>query len=90
MVQRVADELWHGLCPGLELLPVRAVAGHILLVHAVGTHLAPLVMVAAQPYLCDGVKLAVLIDFLRIDVAVIVKYRHILCKIMIQRLGHIS
>ena len=82
VVQRVADELWHGLCPGLELLPVRAVAGHILLVHAVGTHLAP--------YLCDGVKLAVLIDFLRIDVAVIVKYRHILCKIMIQRLGHIS
>ena len=35
-------------------------------------------MVAAQPYLSDVVEFAVLVDFLRIDVAVIIHDRHLL------------
>ena len=79
---RVADAAGQGLCPLLELLTGRSIAGDIALIHAVGTHEAPLVVVAAEPDLRDGREGLVLPDFLRGDVAVIVENRHVLCIVM--------
>ena len=90
VIQGIADELGHGLGPGLELLAVAAVAGHILLIHAVGAHLTPLIVIAAQPNLCDIVELAVLINLLGIDMAVVIQNRHGLCVLVVQRLRHIG
>ena len=78
VVQRIADQLRQSLRPFLEFLPVCSIAGNIFFVYAVGTHLTPFIMVAAQPYLSDVVEFAVLVDFLRIDVAVIIHDRHLL------------
>ena len=84
-VHRVADAHLQRLGKFLEALAVGFVAGDVFLRHAVGAHHAPLVvvakivvaavgqhLVAAQPYLGDVLKAAVLIDLLRGDVAVVV------------------
>ena len=42
------------LCPGFELVQVRGIAGDVFFIDAVGTHLSPLVVVAAQPDFRDG------------------------------------
>ena len=51
MVQRAADQLRHDLCPFLEFLVLRRVAGDVSLVHAAGTHGAPFVVICRQPEL---------------------------------------
>lgn len=51
---------------------------------AVGADLAPFIMVAAEPDLGDIVKFAVFIDFLRVDVAVVVDDRHLLRIFVVQ------
>ena len=84
-IHRVADGHFQALGKLLEALAVGLVAGDILLGHAVGTHHAPLVVVtevvvaavgqdlmAAQPDLRNILKTAVLINFLRGNMAVIV------------------
>ena len=84
VVERVADKLWHRFSPCLEFLAVGGViARNVLLVHAVGADLAPLVMIAAQPYLGDIVKFSVLVDFLRIDVTVIIDDGHVFGKVVV-------
>ena len=88
VVQGVADQLWKGLGPSLEFLPVRSVAGDIFFINAVGTHLTPFVVVASQPYLSDILKFAVLTDFLGINMAVIVQDRHGLSIVVIKLLSH--
>ena len=75
--ERIADSELQRFRPLLKLLPVRRVSGDIVLLHTVGTHGTPFIMVPSQPYLCDVVKLSVLRDLLRIDVTVIVQNRHI-------------
>ena len=96
-VHRVANGHFQCFCKLLEALAVRLVTGDVLFGHTVGTHHAPLIMVAevvvraigqnlmaAQPYLSDIFKAAVLVDLLRGNVAVIVYDRQRFCIIMIQ------
>ena len=90
VVQRIADQLGHGLGPGLEFLPVGGVGvGDILLFHTVGADLTPLIMVAAQPYLGDVVKLPVLVDLLGVDMAVVIHDRHLLRIVVVQLFRHV-
>ena len=84
-IHRVADGHFQALGKLLKALTIRLVTGDVLLGHAVGAHHAPLVVVAeivvaavgqhlmaAQPDLRDVLKAAVLINFLRGNVAVVV------------------
>ena len=73
----------------LELLPVGSVASDVLFLHTVGAHNAPLVVVAAQPDLGDVVKAAVFVNFLGIDMAVVVQNGHLGCVLMIQSLRRV-
>ena len=83
VIQGIANGLSQTLGPLEKLLLVGGCAGDIVFVHATGAQKAPFVMVAPQPDLGDVFKPAVLIDFLRIDVAVIVDDRHIFCVVKI-------
>ena len=76
VIQGIADCLLQRLRPFLEFFPVGRVSCNIVFLHTIGTHLTPFVMVAAQPYLRDIFKFPVLRNFLRIDMAVIIQYRH--------------
>ena len=87
VVKRVAESIRNGLCPFLELLPVGSVfACAETLVHSVGTHCAPFVVVAHEPDLCDGFETFVLGNHLRNKVAVIIDNRHFSRMIVIQLL----
>ena len=87
VVERVAERIRNGLCPLLELLPVRSVfACAVFLVYSVRTHSAPFVVVAHEPDLCDGFKTLVLGNHLRNKVAVIIDNRHLCRMIVIQLL----
>ena len=88
--QRIADGLAQAFCPFAELLVVGGIAGDIFLLHAEGTHQAPLVMVAAQPYLGDVVEMPVLRDFPGVDMAMVIQYRCVLRVIMEQLLGRLG
>ena len=83
----VADAATQGLGPLLELLASRGVASDKTLVDAVGTHQAPLVVVAAQPNLGDVLETLVLPNLLRRNVAVIVDDGHALGKVVEQLLA---
>ena len=87
MKEGVADGPVQGFGPFLELLPVRGIAGDVSLLHAVGTHLPPLIMVAPQPDLGDGFKLPVLVDFLGINVAMVVQNGHLGGGLVVELLG---
>ena len=78
MIERVSNEHRHRFSPLLELFTIRLVACDVLLRYAVCSHLTPLIMVSAEPYLENVVELSVLCDFLRIDMAVVVEDRCIL------------
>ena len=78
MVQRVSNGHLQSLRPLLEFLPVRGIPGDAGLVHAVGAHQPPLVVVTAQPHLGDVFKVPVLGDLLGVQVTVIVQNRHFL------------
>ena len=64
------------LRPLLKFFPVRGATGNIIFVNAIGTHLPPFIMIPTQPYLRDILKLPILSDLLRIDMAVVVDNRH--------------
>ena len=87
MVQGVAHGRGQGLRPLLKLFPIRSISGNILFLYARGTHQPPLIVVAAQPNLRNIIKLPVLPDFLGIDVAVIIHYRHLLRVIVVEGPG---
>ena len=72
MVQWVAQRIRHGLRPLLKLLPVRSVARDVTLVHPVGTHGTPLVMVTAQPQFRNGTEAVVLCHHPRIQMAMVI------------------
>ena len=93
VVHRVADGHGQGLGKLLETLTVGLVAGDVLFGHAVGTHHAPLIMIAevaavrvaaAQPHLSDVVEAAVLVDLAGRDVAVVVADGHAGCVVVVQ------
>ena len=85
----VADAVLEGGGERLPLLQPGAVAAAVLVVHAVGEHHAPLVVVAAEHELADVGELVVLRNLCRRDVAVIVEDRHVLRILMIQLLRHV-
>ena len=87
VIQRITDCFLKRLCPFLELFAIRSTAGDVIFIHTIGTHLAPFVMVTAQPYLCDIFKLSVFRNLLRINMAVVVQNRNLCCKIVIQFLS---
>ena len=77
MVQRIAEQVGHGLCPLLKLFPIRRVTGDVPLIDAVGAHGAPFIMVAAQKELCNIPKLMILGNDFRIQMTVVVDNRHL-------------
>ena len=81
MVQGIAHSAGNGIRPGAELFLGVAAASHQLLRISAGPHDAPFVVVAevavAQPHLGDIGKLAVLIDLLGVDVAMVVDDGHL-------------
>ena len=85
VVERVAESIRNGLRPFLKFLPVGGVlTGAETLIHSVGTHSAPFVVVAHEPDLCDGFETFVLGNHLRNKVAVIIDNRHFSRMIVIQ------
>ena len=84
VVQRIADEVGHGLGPLLELFCQSGIAGNIMLSHTAGTHGAPFIVVTAQPDLGDGIIALVLVDLLGIDVAVVIDNGHLRSMLMIE------
>ena len=101
MIHRVADRHLKSLRECDELFKGIRIAGHDIFRHTVGTHNAPLIMISeisavscfsAKPDFRDVVVTAVLIDFLRRDVAVVVDDRQIfrvgveevLCRLILQ------
>ncbi len=76
----------------LEVLGIRiAVAGDVLLIGAVGAKQTPLVVIAravvVEPDLGEVLEVLVLVDLLRIEVAVVVDDRHLLRMIVEEPLG---
>ena len=67
VVQRVADQTRGRTEANAEFLTRVGISGDELLRDAVPANLAPLVVVAAEPYLGDVVEPAVLGDLLRVD-----------------------
>ena len=95
VVHGVADGHFQRLSQLQETLVRGLVAGNIILRDAVGTHHAPLVVVAcvgavgllaAQPNLYDVVEAAVLVDLLGVQVAVIVTQGHLGCVVVVKML----
>ncbi len=93
MIQRVANQLRHRLCPHLELLTVWLITGNVFLWNTVHTHLSPLVVVTdrwlSKPYLINIIVLLVRSDILRINMAVVIKNRRLLCDVVIELLRYI-
>ena len=88
VVERVAHRIGHRLGPLLELLPVGGIlARAVLLIDAVGTHGAPLVVVALEPYLRQVVETVVLGDIRGNQVAMIVDDRHLGRMVVVKALG---
>ena len=69
-------------------MPAR-VAADELLIHAVGEHDAPLIVVAAQHQFADVGELIVLVNHARGEVAVVIVDGHALGVVMIQLFGDI-
>ena len=86
VVQGISDCLSKALSPLAEFLIVGSISGDVLFVNSEGTHQTPFIMVAAQPYLSNVVKLTILSDFSGVDMAVIVQNRSVLCVIVEQLL----
>ena len=87
--ERVLEQALHRGGERVELLLPGRVARHVLLVHAVRAHLAPLVVVAAQPHLGDVLPTLVARDLRRRQVAVVVDDRHLLRIAVVELLGRL-
>ncbi|MMZ67073.1 hypothetical protein D1872_296180 [compost metagenome] len=58
--------------------------------HSVSTHQPPFVMVTGKPGFGQVAKRLIFVDFLRVEVAVIIDDRHIGGVFVVERLGHIG
>ena len=73
VIEGITDALADDLGPFDEFFVVAGfLAGDVFFRHARAAHQAPLVVIAAQPYLGDGFVAQVLIDLPRTDVTVVV------------------
>ena len=84
MIKRISDRKGERLRPLLKLLTVGGVAGDEALLHTGRAHQTPFVVVAAEPYPGDIFKAPILVDLLRIEVAVIVDDRKLFGHIVIE------
>ena len=85
VVQWVTEGVRHGLSPLFKLLPVCGVlTGAEALVNTIGTHSAPLVVVAHKPNLSYRLKTLVLSYHLWNEVAMIVYDRHLGRMVVVQ------
>ena len=85
VVQRITECIRYCLCPLLKLLPVACISTCAeTLIYTIGTHSTPLVVVTAQPKLCDALELMIIGNHLRDEVTVIVDDRHFRRMIVIQ------
>ena len=84
VVDRVADQAGHNFREAVKLIVEACAAGHILFRHRIGTHHAPLVMIARQPCLADVCELLVFVNLCRVQMAVIVENRHFFRMVVIQ------
>ena len=82
VIQRISDGLFQSLRPLLEFFPVTGIPCNVAFLHTIGAHLAPFVMIAPQPYLCDILKAAVFGNLFGTDVTVVIQNRH-LCRIIV-------
>ena len=87
VVQRVADQARQDGGECAEFLTRVGIAGDEFLRDAVPAHLAPFVVVAAEPYFGDVVEPAVLGDLLRVDVAVVVDDGQLRRNIVVEMAG---
>ena len=77
MVKRVAECIRNRLGPFLKLFPVTGLCSRaIFLIHTIGAHRTPLVMVSSQPKLRDALELVVVGNHFRYQMAMIVDNRH--------------
>ena len=86
VVEGVADEKREGLRPLLPFLKPVCRARDVLLGNAVGAHLAPFVVVTAKKQVVSIAELVIVRDHLRLQVAVVVDDRQVLCVIVIEAL----
>ena len=88
--KRILDEALHRFGELDELVVPGGVARDILLLDAIRAHLAPLVVVAAQPNLRDIRPALVLGNLARRQMAVVVDDRHILGVAMVKLAGRLG
>ena len=87
--QRIADRFSETFGPLKELLFSRGISCDIAFFYAAGTHEAPFIMIASEPYLRDVFKLSVFCDLFRINMAMIIKDRSFFGIIMKKSSGSI-
>ena len=73
VIERIAQRRGYGLGPGLELVKRSCIPGALAFVDIVGSHGAPLVMVAFQPDFGQVSELVVFSDVARREVAVVIE-----------------
>ena len=84
MVERVADGAFQRSGIGEEFLKVVGIAGDVSFIDAGQTHQTPFIMVSAEPCFRDGLIVAVLCDFRRIQMAVVVNDREMFGDVMVE------
>ena len=91
MVHGIADSHFQRFHELHEAFKSGFISGDVILVHTVGTHHTPLIVVAvvaairlltAQPYLYQIVKAAIFVDFTGIQMAMVVHHRQVFCIIV--------
>ena len=91
VVQRVTEGVRHGLSPLLKLLPVAGVlAGAVSLIHTVRTHGTPLIVVTAEPQLCDALETMVVGHHFGDQMTVIIDDGHLSRMVVIQVLSRLG
>ena len=76
VIEWIADCSAKNLCPFEEFFLIRSIAGDKAFLHTTGAHETPLIMVTSKPQRSDVVKMTILCNFLRADMAVIIQNRH--------------
>ena len=85
VIQRIADSPWQCFRKFLEFLTRRGLlARDIFFLHTIGTDHAPLIVVAAEPYLGNIPEAVIFCDLPWTDMAMIVDDRHLCCMLMIE------
>ena len=87
MIQGITDEIGHRLRPLLKFLCISSISGDVMLRHTAGTHRPPLVVIATQPNLGNGIVTLVLINIPRVDMTMVIDNGHLLRIFVVKLLG---